>query len=112
MSWARKDLREDILSLFAETQADQRRALTDELIRVIGCQGLRNVAAKIAWAAANREKQASYSRQWCARLTPEQRKARNARRGPHYVPYTPEQKARRNERDRARRKAMREGATA
>ncbi len=79
MSFAVDDLREDILTIFAERQGPWQRELVNEIVRLIGCQKLRDVAAKMAWAHRNKDKQRSYSQRHFQNLTPEQRKLRNER---------------------------------
>jgi hypothetical protein len=117
MSFINEDLREPILTIFAEAQQPFQSQLIDEVIRLIGCQGLKDSAAKLKWSKMNPEKQLAYSRKWAQR-NKEKINARraeiNAKRRSNNAMNTEEKKKKLAEyarKWRAARKATREQQT-
>lgn len=80
MNWAQVDLREDILRLFVEVQEPWQPQLVDEIIRLVGCQRLKDTVAKRNWAATNKEKQRLYVARYHARNKEKRSAAQRARR--------------------------------
>lgn len=93
MSWANQDLREGILSLFAECQEPWHAILLWDIVEICGCQKLRKRQLQIDYAATHQKEHNAYLRDWYQRNGASVRTRVYARR----AAFTEEQRARHRE---------------